>query len=679
MKRIGVFLVSAAVLAPPLAASPAKDGRSARYARLPMSFEPNRGQTAGEVRFLSRGAGYNLFLTPSEAVLVLQSEGAHDATKAAVVRMRLGGAKSDARMEGLDELPGGVSYFKGPDPKAWTAKVPTYAKVSWREVYRGVDVVFYGNQRQLEYDFVVGADADPGAIRLVFDGADVRLDAEGNLVLGTGAGELTQKAPVAYQDGDEGRRPVAARFAPAGPSEVAIVLGAYDHARPLVIDPVLVYSTFLGGSATDVIQAIAVDGAGDAYVTGLTASVDFPNTFGVLGSGMDGFVTKIDAKGTTILYSTFLGGVSPRGIAVDARGDAYVTGAASAAFPSTPGAFQVAFGGGASDAFLARLDPSGGALDYATFLGGAGEDQGTGIAVSAGEEAHVTGMTRSNAFPTLNPFQPAHGGGWEDGFVARLDRAGAALIYSSFFGAEGDDAGMGIALDPHGNAYVAGYSSSDAFPRAFPQCATHGDFDAVVLKVKPAGGLVYSKCVGGRSTEFGRAIAVNAAGEAFVSGDTYSTNFPVVNPMQAANAGLYDAFVFRLQASGATFVYSSYLGGSRYDHAYGIAVDDLDYAYVSGITDSANFPVASSMQGYGGLGDAFVTKVNPAGGGVAYSTYLGGSDTDDGVLGGAFVAVFDREAYVAGSTLSTNFPLAGPLQPAHASPGFHDGFIARIQ
>jgi hypothetical protein len=200
-----------------------------------------------------------------------------------------------------------------------------------------------------------------------------------------------------------------------------------------------------------------------------------------------------------------------------------------------------------------------------------------------------------------------------------------------------------------------------------------------VLKVKPAGGLVYTKCVGGRSTEFGRAIAVNAVGEAFVSGDTHSTNFPVVNPVQAANAGVYDAFVFRLRASGAAFVYSTYLGGAQHDHAYGIAVDDQDFAYVSGITNSPGFPVANAMQGYGGLGDAFVTKVDPLGGGLVYSTFLGGSNSDYCVLGGAFVAVFDREAYVAGSTQSTNFPLAGPLQPAHASPGLHDGFIARIQ
>jgi hypothetical protein len=519
MKRMSVFLVAAAAVASPLAASPAKESPSALHARLPMSFESNRGQTAAEVRFLSRGPGYTLFLTPSAAVLALRSEHATKPSRTAVVRMRLSGAE-DARMEGRDELPGKVSYFRGADPKAWTREVPTYGKVSWREVYPGIDVVFYGNQRHLEYDFVVAPGADPRAIRLAFDGADVRLDGEGNLVLGAGGAELMQKAPVAYQDDEQGRRAVEAHFALAGPGEVAVALGPYDQARPLVIDPVLVYSTFLGGSATDTIHAIAVDAAGDAYVTGVTTSVDFPNTFGMLGSGFDGFVTKIDAKGNTILYSTFLAGATPRGIAVDSRGDAYVTGAASASFPVTPGAFQAAFGGGSSDAFVARLDPTGGALDYATFLGDAGEDQGTGIAVSAGEEAHVTGMTRSNAFPTLNPFQPAHGGGWEDGFVARLDRAGAALIYSSFFGAEGDDAGMGIALDPHGSAYVAGYSSSDVVPRAFPQCATHGAFDAVVLKVKPAGGLVYSKCVGGKSTEFGRAIAVNAAGEAFVSGDT---------------------------------------------------------------------------------------------------------------------------------------------------------------
>src|SRR5437660_12099220 len=395
----------------------------AAYGKLPLSFEANDGQADPQVKFLSRGSGYTLFLTPTEAVLTLTKADAHakrrisgEATlvepekrAGTVLRMRLVGANPAPEVAGVGELPGKSNYYLGNDPTKWRTNVSTYAKVEYREVYPGVNLVYYGNQRQLEHDFVVSPGADPKAITLALEGMDgVAIDGLGDLVLRADGGEVRLRKPFVYQDHDGQRAVIPTRYVLKAERQVAFEVAPYDATKPLIIDPVLVYSTLLGGSNDDRGFGIAVDAAGDGYVTGGTGSSDFPTTAGAfqttLGGGSDAFVTKLDPTGTALVYSTYLGGSSgdfANGIAVDATGSAYVTGSTlSADFPTTPGAAQTTFGGGLVDAFVTKLNPTASALCYSTYLGGNSFDHGIGIAVDAAGNAYVTGDTASTNFPT---------------------------------------------------------------------------------------------------------------------------------------------------------------------------------------------------------------------------------------------------------------------------------------
>ena len=679
------------------------------YGKLPLSFEANQGQTDNRVDFLSRGSGYTLFLTANEAVLSLSSlqssQRAQRMTsnflsassapspvndpnpQSTVVRMKLVGANPSPRVSGLEELPGKSNYFLGNDPDKWRTNVPHYAKVQYKDVYPGVDLVYYGNQRQLEYDLVVGPEADPGAIALSFEGVEkLRIDAQGDLLLDTPDGEVRQHKPLVYQEADGVRREIAGAYVLSGERQVSFQVAAYDASQPLIIDPVLVYSTYLGGSARDRGRGIAVDAAGNAYVTGTTKSTDFPTASPFQaafagGTSDDTFVTKLNAAGSAVVYSTYLGGIGDDdvvAIAVDAAGNAYVTGDTSSTDFPTASPFQAAFGGGTFDAFVTKLNVTGSALVYSTYLGGSSFDNGTGIAVDASSNAYVTGDTESTDFPTVSPFQPTFAFGVVDAFVTKLNTAGSALVYSTYLGGNGLDHGAGIAVDTSGNAYVTGLTRSGDFPTASPfQASSATSGDVFVTKLNASGSaLVYSTYLGGSGVEnrFGGGIAVDAAGNAYVTGVTESADFPTANPIQPAHGGGRDAFVTKLNVAGNALVYSTYLGGSGNDDGNAIAVDTSGSAYVTGNTDSTNFPTASPIQpAFGGVLDGFVTKLNPASSALMYSTYLGGSNFDVGTD----IAVDSSEnAYVTGQADSTDFPTASPFQATKA--GSSDAFIVKI-
>ncbi len=705
---------------------------AASYGKLPLSFERNAGQTDASVRFLSRGPGYALFLTGNEAVLSLERR-SHPHTKTpqtktpglaslfdrpqgpkpipapAAFRMTLAGANPKATVTGLDELPGKSNYFIGNDPAKWRTNVPTYAKVKYQNVYRGIDLVYYGNPQQLEYDFVVAPGADPKAISLdvaaIRSSADGgrrapgvdqkrRIDANGDLVIRAGEDEVRLHKPVVYQaavnQGAEGsaRHFVDGHYVLKGDNRVSFEVASYDPGKTLVIDPVLVYSTYLGGSGGDLGQGIAVDSSGNAYVTGDTFSTNFPTANplqAVYGGGLnqgDAFVAKLNPAGSALVYSTYLGGScqdSGQGIAVDSSGNAYVTGGTfSTDFP-TASPLQAVFGGGLSDGFVAKLNPTGSALVYSTYLGGSGDDSGYGIAVDSTGNAYVTGETDSTNFPTSRPLQASSGGG-SDAFVAKLNSGGSALVYSTYLGGSSQDFGQGIAVDSAGNAYVSGVTNSTDFPTASPLQAVFGggvDYgDAFVAKLNPTGSaLVYSTYLGGSSDDEGHGIAVDSAGNAYVSGGTFSTDFPTASPLQASFGGDEDAFVAKLNPTGSALVYCTYLGGSGGEFGLGIAVDSSGNAYVSGFTDSTNFPTANPLQAvHGGSQDAFVAKLNPGGSALVYSTYLGGSSVEEG----EGIAVDSAgNAYVAGYTQSTNFPTANPLQAVYGG-GETDAFVTKI-
>jgi uncharacterized repeat protein (TIGR01451 family) len=678
------------------------------YGNLPLRFESNHGQTDRQVNFLARSHGYTLFLAPTEAVLVLGKPDspksqqrkretprsaeveANRARKTAVLRMQLLGANPHPRMVSLDELPGKSNYFIGNNSKAWHTNVPNYARVRYEAVYPGVDLVYYGNQRQLEYDFVVAPGSDPKAIRLGFEGAEkLSVDADGDLILRTRDGAIRLHKPIIYQKINEIKQTILGHYALKGKHQVGFHVANYDSSKPLVIDPVLSYSTYLGGTNNDQGLGIAVDSCGNAYVTGFTnSSLDFPTTTGALqtafGGSRDAFVTKLNATGSALVYSTYLGGTDNdegHGIAVDAPGNAYVTGfTESANFPVTPlTAFQPAKGAGV-DAFVTKLNPTGSGLVYSTFLGSNNTDQGSSIAVDALGNAYITGFTASATFPTTTGASQTTFGGVEDAFVTKLNAAGSGLSYSTFLGGTPEDRGLGIAVDIGGSAYVTGFTVSSNFPTtggAF-QTTFGGSRDAFVTKLNAAGSArVYSTYLGGTGIDEGLGIAVDIGGSAYVTGFTVSSNFPTTGgAFQTTFGGVEDAFVTKLDAAGSGLSYSTFLGGTPEDRGFGISVDIAGSAYIAGVTASANFPTTAGapQTSFGGGEDAFVTKLDAAGSALTYSTYLGGGLDDRGL---GIIVDGAGNAYVTGVTDSANFPTSGgAFQTALGS--IPDAFIAKI-
>ncbi|MGH2359940.1 MAG: SBBP repeat-containing protein [bacterium] len=705
------------------------------YASLPLSFEANRGQTDRNVMFLSRGRGYTLFLTPTEAVLVLRKSSTVSNQRAvssgrltpsfsspsqgegrgggAVLRMRLAGANASPLVEGSDELPGKSHYFIGNNPAKWHTHVPTYARVAYRSIYPGIDLVYYGNRSELEYDFVIAPGADPSAITWAFHGArKVSIDDEGDAVLDTGGGALRLKKPVMYQERNGVNTAVEGHYVLKRQHQLAFHVESYDGSRPLIIDPTLIYSTYLGGTGNDSGNGIVIDAAGNAYVTGSTEAPGLPTActapdcpaFDTTLSGPgDAFVTKFNPTGTApLVYSTYLGGNGTdvgNGLAIDAAGNAYVTGSTgSTDFPTactpTPCTPFASTSNTLPDAFVTKLNPTGTApLVYSTYLGGNSNDSGSSIAVNIPGNAYVTGTTLSSDFPTTAGVFQTGLAGSQDVFVTKVNPSGTApLVYSTYLGGTavglGNEVANSLAIDGGGNAYITGSTTSSNFPTGCtPACVpfdatANGARDAFVTKLNPTATspLVYSTYLGGTGDDSGNGIVVDAAGNAYVTGSTGSTNFPTtVGVFQPSASQLGDAFVTKVNSTGtAPLVYSTYLGGNGADVANSLAVDDTSgNAFVTGNTTSTNFPTAGSpfQISNAGLGDAFVSQLNAtATAPLVYSTYLGGNGSD---IANSLVIDTAGNAYVTGSTASTNFPTtAGVFQTS--SGGATDAFVAKI-
>jgi uncharacterized repeat protein (TIGR01451 family) len=674
-------------------------------ANLPLSFEQNLGQWDSRAKFSARGAGYNLFLTANGAVLELRKRKSRSIktsgetppeTSLARLGLNLQGANRNAHFEGVDQLPGHLNYFIGNDRAKWRTDVPTFRAVRYDEVYPGISLTYYGNQRQLEYDFGIAPGADPRAIRLTFDsGVRPRISPEGELILRGPGGEVRQRKPVIYQEIGGQRKLVEGHFALHAGRQVGFEIGWYDRTQPLVIDPTLVYSTYLGGSLDDPGSSIAVDSTGNVYLAGTTNSNSFPvlnAAFGAKAGLADIFVTKIDAAGANIIYSTYVGGSGQDrgdGIAIDANGNAYVVGrvdSSSVNFPATAGSFAPNYRGGDFDGVVFKLNGPGNALAYSGFLGGEENDSTEGVVVDSAGDAYVTGGTKSTAFPTtINAYQGTRAGD-TDAYLTKINPSGSSLLYSTYVGGSGTDRGSGVVIDANGNAYVAGYTGSADFPTdgAF-QNFFGGSFDAFVAKIDTNGSgaasLIFCSYLGGIGDDKAYGIAIdNGGNNIYVTGQTSSNNFPVLNPAQPAFGGSFDAFIARISTTG-TKIYASYLGGTGDDRGSGIAVNSAGAAYVTGFTSSTNFPTVTPLQiANGGGFDAFVAKLNPAGSAFLYSTYLGGSANESNtttVTSTNPIALdSSSDAYITGFTSSTNFPTATPLQADNA--GSQDAFIARI-
>ncbi len=677
------------------------------YAQLPLSFEANQGQADSRVRFLSRGEGYALFLTRQEAVLALRkasgSKGWQPAISApqvrrSVLRMSLAGANPRATVSGVDPLPGKSNYFVGNDPAQWRTGVANYARVSYQKVYPGIDLVYYGNQRQLEYDFVLDPGADPHDIALRIGGANrASVSSLGDLVLDTEGGQVVFHRPVIYQTNGGQRQEIPGgyrlgRRLAGGTQEVRFQVGAYDRSRQLVIDPSLSYSSYLGGSMDDFGNAVAVDSSGNAYLTGQTLSTNFPtlNPYQnqcascTTSEEPDAFVTKVNSSGSALVFSTYIGGNyedAGTAIAVGSAGYIYVAGDTSSSNFPVLNAFQPTAGGPTvpgqpGDAFVLLLNPSG-SLGYSSYLGGSAEDDAFGIAFDSMGEAYVVGHTESTDFPLKDAYQAQNNGGF-DVFVTKVASTGSSLVYSTYLGGAAEDDGYAIAVDTSGNAYITGQTLSNNFPtlNAY-QAAYGGGADAFVTKLTFSGSklaLGYSTYLGGTNTDQGFGIALDSSNNAYVTGLTSSGNFPTASAFQGALGGTSNAFVSKLSSSGTTLTYSTYLGGNSSDAGKAIAVDSTGHAHVAGYTSSSNFPTADPVQSaYAGNQDGFLSRMSPTGCGLIFSTFLGGHSTD---LANGVAVDSAGDSFLAGSTLSNDFPTQKPFQAMTG--GNNDAFIAEV-
>ena len=707
------------------------------YGKLPLSFERNQGQSDPRVKFLARGAGYSVFLTNDDAVIRLEAKkqersnaDTDTATSSAVVRLALANSNPNSATEELDPQTGRSNYFIGDQPTNWRRDITQFGRVKYRDVYPGVDLIYYGNQGQLESDYVVAPGADPTQIELKISGANqLVIDKHGDVALTTAAGDVLLRRPHAYQNAGSGTQEIAANYVLTAENyeqRVRIQLGPYDTRQPLIIDPVLSYATYLGGSTNQTVAGIAVDASGFAYVTGFTSSSDFPVTPGVLQTTPANtkgvvFVSKLKQDGTGLVYSTLLGGTgaqgdSGRAIAIDGTGNAYIVGFTSSTdFPIISGtAYQTINRGGGG--FFTEIDPAGANLVYSTYLSGTGVDRLQAIAVDATGNAYITGATTSPDFPlvpataiqttnnaTANPMGTA--------FLSRINPASVglgSLVYSTFLGGSKEDSGLGVAVNSSSNAFITGFTLSSDFPMG----ATNTGFQTTLKNT--AGGnafvaridtsqpnlLVYSTYLGGGPNGFGSnpgeagsAIALGPTGDAYITGISYATDYPLVGALDSiSNTPNQKAIVSRIDTtkSGApSLVYSSYFGGTvltrggtapGVDLGFGIAVDPAGNIYLAGTSRSADFPATpgAPQTSIVGTQNAFLAELNPTGSGVLFGTFLGGSlEAANGV---ALDHATPANAYIAGTT-GGNFPTtAGAFQTVdHVSGASNsDGFVAKI-
>lgn len=696
------------------------------HASLPFGFE-TVSETDGRVTmFIARGPDSALAVTPGGATLTLargpmpsvtsRSERAamRPARTLRSVQIEFLNANPRAVLGGLDPLPGKVNYLLGNDPSQWRTDVSRFARAQVRDLYPGVDVVFYNNARRIEYDLHVAPRTDPRCIRIRVLGSDaLRVDANGDLILRLGGGEeIRQPKPVASQFVNGTPKEVPAAYRLLDSQTFTFELGAFDPALPLVIDPVLSYATFFGGAGSDIAWDLALDAAGNIYVAGETMSAGLA-TPGVvqptnrLGTrfGGDVFVAKFDNLATNLIFATYLGGNgddAALGLAVSADGNAFLTGfttssnfpTVNALRPTISGTKDPNFGVYPMDGFVAALSTNGSSLLFSTYLGGSSHDEGIGIALDPTGAIYVTGFTDSTNFPTAGTTFTNYNGG-RDAFVTKLAPGGTNLVYSLFLGGTNVDNGEGIVADAAGNAYVAGFTASTNFPltnaiQAFlnnPAADTNivlGGNDAFIAILSPGGALLRSTFLGGGRDDVAFRIALDSATNIYVAGSTRSPDFPVAPPGNtnlprgvSATISIEDVFVARLAPDATNWAYSVIFGGTVRDEAWDVAVDAEGRAHVVGVTFATNFPTADTA-GFlratnSGGGDVFVAVLGPEGTNLVRSAYLGGSRDDYGY---AIKLDAAGNEYLVGRTASTNFPTLAPYQPTFA--GTNDAFLAKI-
>lgn len=693
--------------------SNSKKSYLAQFFNLPLYFEKNEGQIDVHFQYLTRLPGHTFCFSP-EGVSVLLKNG-YPSKTLSVLNIQFLGGNPQPIIEGLDEQECKSNYFIGQDASKWYTGISTYNKIAYKNLYPGIDVLFYGNAKQLEYDFLVDPGVNPNHIRMRIEGAKkLNIDSEGDLQIVVENDEeqiFQMKKPVIYQMVEGNKVDVEGKFILLAKQEVGLSLGNYDTTRQLVIDPILTYSTYLGGTENDVGLGISIDRSGYAYVVGFTNSFDFPTTAGafqtskggITASATNAFLTKMNTTGTALVYSTYLGGSTTTGsstvttqansVAVDNQDNAYVTGFTNTNnFPTTTGAFQPSIFG-AQDAFVTKINSTGSALIYSTYLGGGpGNTSANCLVVDEGGHAYVTGYTSAQNFPTTSgAFQTSKIGPGEDAFITKFNPSGSALIYSTYLGGLGRDQSNSIVVDKSGNAYVTGNTGSMNFPTtsgAF-QTSNRGTVvnstfasisNGFITKLNSSGSaLDYSTYLGGTGWESSNEIQIDEVGNAYVAGVSISADFPTtLGAYQTTLNGTQNGFVTKLNPTGTALIYSTYLGGSgSANQCTSLALDAQNNAYVTGFTNSVNFPVTTEaiQSSLSGVTDAFISKLDFTGTSLLYSTYMGGTSNDSGVT---ITTDTHGNAYVVGATGSTNFPTTtGAFQTAKAG-GLNDAFVAKL-
>lgn len=670
---IGSFCLFAGLIGSATLAKSSGISAQASLPTLPLHFEANVGQTDPSVAYLAHGSGYTMFFTPTESVLSLAAHGASPVA----VRIQWLGTSAAARLSGTDPLSTVTKYLVGGDPGIWSKNVPNYGRVRYSGLYPGIDAVYYGKQGQLEYDLIVAPGADPSRARFRVQGAKaLSVDPNGDLVIDLEGGQICQHHPVVYQEYGGHRREISSRYVLAGGTRVGFTLGGYNPDQPLVIDPVLTYSTYLGGTSEDKGSAIAVDGSGNAYITGTTSSQSFPGTKAQPVAISYAFLTKVSAAGDQIPFSYYIGGPTgyTQGLGVAVAGNnVYLTGITSSPDFFTSAAIKSAVTG-SSDAYVIKMSIDGTAVSYSTLLGGSDGEFGYAITADADGNAYICGMTQSSDFPSTNGAQRTYGGGIADSFVAKLDSSGK-LVFGTYIGGRGDDRASAIAVDSSRNVYLAGYTTSSDFPKALYQ-----NLGAFAVKLSPDGSsFVYSLVFGASSAAQG--IAVDTAGAAYMVGYSRKQNGWPAQPggfQSTYGGGSNDAFVTKINPAGNALVYSTYLGGSGDESANAVSIDAAGNAYVAGETTSPNFPIVNGLQPQlAGAKNAFLAVLNSGGTALTYSTFLGGSGSDSAT---GIALGLSGSAYLTGFTNSLNFPTAHPLQSTlgGSNNAYNDAFVSRI-
>jgi hypothetical protein len=660
--------------------------------RMPFYFVENRGQVENPVRYLLNSPVSTIYFTPTEMVHRFtpgQKEG-----KKYCLRLRFLETDKDVRVQGLEESGAKVSYFRGNDPLKWVRGARTYHKLLYEDLYPQIDLMVSGREGYIKHEYRLKTGGKTENIAWRYEGAmDVRINGRGQLEVDTQGGTIVEDKPFSYQMIEGERVEVESRYRISGDGTVGFEVDGYRKDKELVIDPALIYSSFLGTGEYDYGYGIAVDGNGAAYVTGIAAWSDFPLTPGAFDTTWvngEAFVSKFSPSGSSLIYSTFLGGNgSERGMAVtvDGSGNAYVTGRTdSTDFPTTPGAFDTNFNG-SQDIFIAKLNSTGTEVHYSTYLGGTGSDSGNGIAIDGYGNALVTGDTSSGDLPVIVGSYDTGYNGSKDTVVAKLNNAGTGLSYLTYLGGTNDDEGNDIAVDGYGAAYIVGTTSSSNFP------VTGGAYDTgynsyqdvFVTKLNSAGtGVIYSTFLGGNQADYGLGIDADENRNAYITGTTNSTDFPTVTgSFDTSHNGDSDAFVLKLNAAGSNLVYSTFIGGSTgtygaSDVGRGIAVDRGGNAYITGRTTSEDYP--TTLDAFDTTlspdDDVILTKLDSSGTYIHYSTYLGGN-TAWGE--GAYSVAVDRtgSAYITGDTYSSGYPTTpGAFDASHN--GFWDAFVTKL-